>query len=130
MATLVIATDLYDIITAQNINDLEMASKEGDNLVVIVPNDEQLYRKDNFAFPFTREYDRLEIIRRLPFVTFPLLSKDMDFSIKETLSEILGYYAESMPENILLHAKDLTFEDEQFCKKHRIRVKSHYINSR
>ncbi len=62
------------------------AKQLGDQLVVIVNNDEQVRAKG--SAPFISEKERLKIIRAIKFVDKAVLSIDKDRTVKKTLAKI------------------------------------------
>ena len=82
----VVASGYFDPIHVGHIEYLELASKLGDLLVVIVNNDNQAILKKGKAF--MSEVDRLKIVSSLKFVDHVFLSIDTDASVCESIKAI------------------------------------------
>lgn len=64
------------------------AKSEGDFLIVIVNNDEQLRLKRGGKEPFMKQEDRVALIDSIEFVDKVVLSIDKDETVRETLKSL------------------------------------------
>ena len=87
---IVIASGYFDPLHVGHLEYLEMASKLGDKLVVIINNDKQAILKK--GKPFMVERDRLEIIFALGIVDEVMISVDEDASVSKSLEMVARFH--------------------------------------
>tara|TARA_Y100000593_G_scaffold75202_1_gene138691 strand:+ start:1143 stop:1541 length:399 start_codon:yes stop_codon:yes gene_type:complete len=82
----VVASGYFDPLHVGHIEYLELASKLGDRLVVIVNSDHQASLKKGKSF--MSEEDRVKIVSSLRFVDEVFLSIDLDASVCESIRAV------------------------------------------
>ena len=86
----IVTSGYFDPLHVGHLEYLEMASKLGDKLVVIINNDEQAILKK--GKPFMDERDRLEIVFALGMVDEVLISVDEDASVSKSLEMVARFH--------------------------------------
>jgi cytidyltransferase-like protein len=90
MKKIVITSGYYNPLHIGHINLIKEAKNQGDFLVVIVNNDEQVKIKG--STPFMPEQERIEIIKALRYADDVVLSIDKDGSVIESLKMVAKLY--------------------------------------
>lgn len=83
MTRRVVASGYFDPLHIGHLRYLIQARQYGDELIVIINNDDQATLKK--GVPFMPEDERLAIVSMLNMVDFAVLSVDKDRTVKETL---------------------------------------------
>ena len=86
----IVTSGYFDPLHVGHLEYLEMASKLGDKLVVIINNDEQAILKK--GKPFMAEKDRLEIVFALGIVDEVIISVDKDASVSKSLEMVARFH--------------------------------------
>ena len=86
----IVTSGYFDPLHVGHLEYLEMASKLGDKLVVIINNDEQATLKK--GKPFMAEKDRLEIVFALGIVDEVMISVDEDASVSKSLEMVVRFH--------------------------------------
>ncbi|MFA6268610.1 MAG: adenylyltransferase/cytidyltransferase family protein [archaeon] len=115
MKIIVAASGYFDPLHVGHIESLELAKKLGDELVVIVNNDEQTKLKKGYSF--MNEQDRMKIVSSLKCVDRVVLSVDKDRSVCESLRLVKP--------NIFAKGGDRTQDEipeSKVCKEFNIKI--------
>lgn len=86
----IVTSGYFDPLHVGHLEYLEMASKLGDKLVVIINNDKQAILKK--GKPFMAERDRLEIVFALGIVDEVIISVDEDASVSKSLEMVARFH--------------------------------------
>lgn len=87
---IVITSGYFNPLHIGHINLIREAKEQGDFLVVIVNNDEQVKLKG--SCPFIPEQERIEIVKALRYADDVILAIDKDKTVAETLTAIAKKY--------------------------------------
>lgn len=122
MKKVVITSGFFNPIHIGHINLFREAKKLGDQLVVIVNNDQQVNIKG--SVPFMAENERLEIIRNQKHVDEVFLSIDRDGFVPESLKAVAQQYPGEL---IFAKGGDRNFDnlpesEKKVCKDFNIKI--------
>ena len=121
MSTIVIASGYFDPLHVGHIEYLKKAAALGDELVVIVNNDEQAEKKKGYVF--MPQEDRLLIIRELHCVSAAVIAIDKDSTVCKSLEAL----RHCRPEDELIFAKGgdrkaHEIPERWICRKYHIKI--------
>ena len=85
---IVIVSGYFNPLHPGHLDYLEASKKLGDELYVIVNNDEQVKLKG--SKPYLKEEDRLRIVKAIRCVTDSVISIDKDLSVCESLKKLFN----------------------------------------
>ena len=88
----IIVSGYFDPLHVGHLEMLELAKELGDELVVIVNNDEQAVLKKGKSF--MNEADRLKIIKAIKYVDEAFLSLDKDETVCKSLKRVRKHFPE------------------------------------
>tara|TARA_R100000808_G_C2067333_1_gene96257 strand:+ start:85 stop:528 length:444 start_codon:yes stop_codon:yes gene_type:complete len=87
---IVIVSGYFDPIHVGHLEMMKLAKQLGDELVVIVNNDEQTKTKKKK--PFMKEQDRLEIVKAIRYVDSAFISVDEDKTVCGSIQKVWRNY--------------------------------------
>jgi len=105
----------FDPLHVGHLECIELASKLGDKLVVIVNNDYQATLKK--GKPFMSQEDRMKIIGALKYVDKVFLSIDKDGSVCKSLAKLKPAIFAKGGDRIVSNIPEV-----EVCKKHNIKI--------